>query len=396
VNGAGGDGGPAFPLWPVVVIGVAGTAMFNVAPLFLQTQAAHFELSDREIGWLMAAEIVGIALASVVMLLSMRRYLLRQTAFLGAAVIVAGNLVSPWIDSFAVFLGLRFVIGLFGDGLAYVTAIITLGRHPNPIRAFALLSFSNMCLSGVALALLPLLPVALLRPGVISLLVLLALLALVFWRRFPRFDGEVEPATVRTAFRLSPVHLLGLAGLFAFTVNLGAVWGYAERLGAGIGMEVGISARLLSLSVVFQALGSLLAVYLSRYTRPIPVLLLVALLQAVGLLFQATATGPWTYLAGFSLWGASWNLGIANFLGLLAKMEQGRRVLALAPGIEALGAAAGPVIAASLLLYGTNFVVPLIAAFSTTVAVLVFLQIALHVTSAPGPSRRVVRARIDP
>jgi MFS family permease len=378
----GGEHG--FSLWPVVLTGVAGAAMFNLAPLFLQTSGVHFELDDRQIGWLMGTEIFGIALASVAMFFLMRLYRLSQTALIGLSVIVAGNLASPMIDTFGTFLVLRFLIGFFGDGLAYVTAIIALGRHPNSIRAFAVLSFSNMCVSGSALALLPLLPEELIRNSVTALLVIFGVVAIALWRHFPpHADSSGDNDTKPNPLRLPPSHLLALAGLFAFTVNLGAVWGYAERLGADIGLEVAVSAQLLSISIVFQAIGSLLAIYLSKRARPLRVLAIVAALQASGLLLQANAVGPWTYLAGFSLWGASWNLGIANFLGFLSKMARDNKALALAPGIEALGAAAGPVLVGSLLFTGTHRIVPLVAAAGAVVAVAIYLWIGMHGGAAP-------------
>jgi hypothetical protein len=66
-----------------------------------------------------------------------------------------GNLLAFTAPDFGSLLVLRFLIGCGGDGLAYVSAILVLGCRTDPIRAFAIYGFSNMCFTGVGLALLP-------------------------------------------------------------------------------------------------------------------------------------------------------------------------------------------------------------------------------------------------
>ena len=88
---AAADSG-VFPVWPVVMAGIAGAAMFNLAPAFLASNAAWFGLDDRQIGWLMSAEIAGIAIASVLTLLFGHRGQLRTLAFDGGASVVVNRI----------------------------------------------------------------------------------------------------------------------------------------------------------------------------------------------------------------------------------------------------------------------------------------------------------------
>lgn len=369
---AAADSG-VFPVWPVAMAGIAGAAMFNLAPAFLASNAAWFGLDDRQIGWLMSAEIAGIAIASVLTLLFGHRGQLRTLALIGLGVIVVGNLASLAAQTFSSYLVIRFLIGLFGDGFAYVTAVSTLGRHKNPTRAFATLSFSNMCFSGTALLALSQSPESHTRLAVVVLFALLSASAIAAWRRWPQFlDSGAESGS----FQLRPLHILGLIGLFAFTANLGAVWGYAERLAEGTGLSSGEITALLSVSIVFQALGSLLAMFCSRYRRPDRILVIVAGLQIAGLWLLSGATGPWLYIGGLALWGGSWNLGIANLLGMLSMTRGGPRSLSLAPGVEAMGAASGPLLVVALIPFGTQAAVPLVGILGALTAIILALPMA--------------------
>lgn len=366
----------AFAMWPVVLAGLAGAAMFNLAPLYLETNGSRFGLNDQQIGWLMSVEVAGIALASLLVLIWMRHVALRHVALIGLVVIVCGNLASLTVDSFVDFLLIRFATGLFGDGFAYVAAITCLGRHSNPVRAFATLSFTNMCVIVVAMVLIPKYSDEHRQFAVLATLILFGLIALALWRHFPRFTDTAEQDPQSASAHIDPLHLLALFGLMTFTANLGAVWGYVERIGVGIGMELATTAQLLSLSVVFQAMGSLSAILLSRKIMPGQALLLIAVFQACGILFLVTADNPWSFLAGVCLWGASWNFGAANFLGLLASAPNSRRALLLAPGIEALGAAGGPILVGGLLILGTQLAVSMVALGGSAISIAIYMWVS--------------------
>lgn len=211
--------GPVGGLWPVILTGVAGVAVFNLAPLFLRAAAARFSLSDDEIGWLMAVEIAGIALASFTVLVVAKHVSPRAIALVGLVVILLGNPIAGAVDAYSLFLAIRFFIGLFGDGFAYVAAIMTLGRHTQPTRAFAALSLANMALAGLGLSLLGAADAA----AFTAVFAALGLIGMLAWRRYPSLAPSDSPGHHRNGGAARGASMLGLAGLFAYAINLGAV-----------------------------------------------------------------------------------------------------------------------------------------------------------------------------
>jgi predicted MFS family arabinose efflux permease len=379
-----GDTCPA--IWPALVAVLTGAAVFNLAPLYLEASARRYALDQQQIGWLMSAEIAGIALASFLVLLLQNQLAVRRLTLVGTLIIIGGNLLSASIAQFEVFLVSRFFIGLLGEGLVYVTAIITLGRHSNPVWSFALLSFSNMCFSALMLLGVPRLVGTADIVGLLLLFSTLGIVLLIAWHWYPGDSRDGKTAVF--ASRLSRVGWSGLLGLTLFGANLGAVWSYAERLGASIGMETATSAQLLSVAIGFQALGSLLAMWLSHRLRAEYSLVGVALGQCIAMLLLALADSPWAYLAGVALWGASWNLGAANLLGLLSHLPDRRNVLALAPGFEATGVTLGPLGVAAMIGPGLQLIMPLVGFTTALLGLLLFVAVIRHMNTAGSEGQR--------
>ncbi len=373
--------------------GVAGTAMFNLAPLFLSAAMEAFRLDDRQIGLLIGTEIAGISLASLAGVLLAPRLGCRTLAISGLMFIVLGNITALAAQDYSILLAIRFLTGFGGDGLAYVAAIIALGHWHNPTRAFALYSFTNMCIAGTTLALLPRLPGAADWQSITLLLAGLAVVALLLSRQhLTGLTGKSAGGITGVSPLVTPANGLLLTGLFAYTVNLGAVWGYVERIGDSAGLDTVRIGLYLGISMAFQALGSLSAAGLSRYTGAVPPLFGTLVLQLAALYLLAGVTDGTGFLVAVALWGFSWNLGIANILGLVAGLPGGRRLLALAPGTEALGASLGPVIVALLLVPGDYSTVIMIAAISLLAGIGLITTIAFN-RQAPAGYYRIPDTR---
>jgi predicted MFS family arabinose efflux permease len=369
------------PLVAATVTAIAGTAMFNLSPLFLAAAAAEHGIGDRQLGLLMSLEVAGIALASFLTLLLIERLGARRLAVIGGTVILAGNLLAYLATDFATLMTIRFLVGLLGDGLAFAAAIVVLGGSRDPMRAYGGYAFANMCFAGIALALLPQLPGGASWAVMLGLFSLLGIFSLGVSRLLPGSEQvreETTPAGIGSASAW-----LALAGIFAFTVNLGAVWGFSERLGAAAGLDAEQVGFYLSLAIAFQALGSFTAAALSRFRHRQNLLITVLLTQGCALYLTGSATTGFHFVAGIALWGMSWNFGMAVMLGQLAQRSDGRKLLALVPGTDALGAAAGPAAVSLLTLLPLHWAVVVPAAVGGLLAIALFIRLGRQPRQAP-------------
>ena len=327
-----------------ILAGIAATAVFNLAPLYLAAAVAAHHVPVRHSGLLLSAQVMGIALASGAALLAGDRWTPRGMIRIGGLVVLAGNLLSLAVPDFGVLLALRMLTGFGGDGLIYAAALQLLARSLDSVRAFALFSFSNMCVTAAGLVVLPHVPTGWSWPTILLLFALLGGLASILAYRIPREWSSTQQGG---AFRFG-IGWLGLIAVFLYTLDLGAVWAYVEPLGRGFGVEGHLIGQVLAGSIAAQAAGSLTAAYFGGRIDPRYGLFLVLILQGAGLGLLASQTGVTGFAVGLGLWGFGWNFGIALLLGLIARQANGSRLLTLVPGTEAVGAATGPAVVAAV------------------------------------------------
>ncbi|MEE4376512.1 MAG: MFS transporter [Candidatus Competibacteraceae bacterium] len=335
-------------------LGIAGSAMFNLSPIFLASLSDAFQLTNRQIGLLAGIEIGGFAVASFSAPYWIFKLGYRKAAFTGVSSLIVGNLLSLLASNPTELVIARLLTGLCGDGPTYITAILILGARLDPTRAFGMLTFSNMCFTGIALMLLPL---VLVQSSWIALPCFLAMLGgagLFAVRWLPVHLVAAAAGRVRTTTTPSWCGFAALAGIFFFCIDLGAIWAFAERIGQSIGLDLQSVGFYLGLSMPFQALGSLLAAVIgTTYGRVIP--LLAALLgQMLALMLLWDGGSEWLFFTAIALWGCSWNFGFNYQLGQLADLPDGKHWLVLAPGGQATGIALGPSFT-GLLLIGNDY-----------------------------------------
>ena len=372
----------SFSLWPVIPLGIAGSAVFNLAPVYLTDASHRLMLNDQEIGQLMGVEIAGIAIASVLAMVLIRFLRITTIAMTGLLVLVAGNLLTLVMTDFMTFMTARLFVGLFGAGMAYVSAILFISQHQRKVFGFALFSFSNMVATAMLLWLLPMISSHSDHQGaqlVISALGILALLCLprLPWNLVLPSKQAINPGNIPS------LSILGLLGLAVYTMNLGAVWTFSESILDEVIHDENLSARILSLSIIFQALGSLAAMRLGRVFQAARMLKSVVIIQMFSMFALASADSLLWLVVGLGLWGASWNFGLPFILGSLAKFPSSSNHMALVPGIEALGVATGPLIASMFIDDNVRSVVPTVG-FATALIATGFLLMSFRFLAAKG------------
>ena len=357
-----------------LLLAVTGSAFFNLQPLFIAAAQPLYGLSDSQIGWLAAGELAGIAAISLILTRHPGDFNYRRIALVGLACISAGNVATLYADVYWQLFVARLFTGFAGDGPVYIVAIILLGRAATPTRLFGIMVFLNMLVTALGLRLLPVALADKLWPGLLLYLAGIALLGLLFAAALP---GKIKTGIDRAPVRFDREAKLLLLAIWAFAINLGVIWSYAERLGTSAGLGTGQIAVYLSYSLPLQAGGALLAALVSTRLGRVRSFLGVVVCQllAIALLAWASPGKEWAYFAGISLWGFSWNFGIAYLLGLAAEQRTSRGILIWVPCTEAIGVSAGPAIAAYYLGSGSYLPVYATAILALLLSALFYLVV---------------------
>lgn len=326
-------------------LSIAGIAAFSILPVMIGAIADAQGLDASEAGFIAAADLCGFALASLFAGIWTRGFDGRRVAAAGLLAALIGNVLSLRASGFELLLVVRLLAGL-GAGLAYSVAMSTLARSARPDRDFGLMVAAQIVYQVVALFTLPRLVTA--RGSAAIFLALAAtvcasFLALLSTGLVTREAGPSPHPASRAA-----AAWVALAAMALFSLNLGALWTYVERIGVGIGLSSPRTGTILAVALALSVLGALGASWLGdRWGRRGPLMLaIVAQLISLVLLMRTDAT---SYSIGAVVYSLAWAFAVPYLYSLVASLDESGRLIVLAPAAQAVGAALGPAVAASLL-----------------------------------------------
>ncbi len=361
-----------------VVLGVVGAFGVVPQPLLVGALQDHLAFSSQQASLIPATEVFAGALTSILAAFWIRRVNWRTASFVALTIVVAGNVLSSYQSSFSGLLALRLLVGLLGQGTAFVIAISVLSTTRKTDRNFAYSVAAQVGFAAVALGALPY-AIAQWRVGGIFLpLGGLALLALPMLRWVPT---GAQPGHETGAVDRPAGLGLSLAAIGAMTIwciGVGGIFAFEERIGVAAGLERAAVGGALAIGVGLGFLGAMTAsVVADRWGRIPPVSVgLVAQVVAVWLLQGEMGWVRFVVIA--SAFHFFWNFTGPYLMGTVAKADLTGRISALIPAAQTGGIAIGTAVAGSLMtgaeLQPANYV----AVTGFVVALMVFLPIALR------------------
>lgn len=364
-----------YPLGPAAVI---------LMPMLVGGVIDHLGFTEQQAGYVASLEGLGLVLAALVAALWIRRVSWTTALAAGCIATALLNVVTAHLDSFAPFLVTRFLAG-FAGGSVFALSVAALGDNRHPDRAFGIAQVVQGALMFVAFAVAA--PI-LARWAVGGLYYLLAGAALLMLLTLVRFPSEGAPRVIPTGDGGETPNYTGLIwiGLIAsllFFSNIFGFWAYIERIGQAAGLETGTIGLALGASQFAAIVGAGAAAIASdRFGRAAP-LTLALVGQLVVLWLLVGRFSPLTFYIGAGLFQALFVMANAYQLGVISKIDIRGQYMVLVTGFQALGAAVGPGIAATLIAEGDYSRINAMAAAFCVVSILMFFYI-IHRTRHLG------------
>ena len=335
-------------------LGVVGPCVFIIQPAFVQGLVAVLGFDESRAGYVAAAEMWGIALATLALTLMPRLFGHWRHTLLGAALAAAaGNFASALTGDVLVFSILRFLAGL-GSGACISLSFIVIGLSAHPERNFGYLITGLLGYAALGFLLVPPGWALVGMEGILVFFGLFNLSLLLCIKHLPDAPGAVaEPvpaAADRSGRALGGAKALAVAAMFAYFLAQGVVWAYLFLIGAQAGVAVAEVTAGLSVAQFFGIAGALTAaVAARRFGQLLPLVLgmtasVVSLLMLLGMSF-----GAWRYLLAVSIYNYAWNMTHPFLLAALAGFDGAGRTLARGVAAQMLGLALGPALAAYVL-----------------------------------------------
>ncbi len=337
----------------VIWLSLVAALIANLQPLFLGALADAYSLGGRQLGFISGMELGGSCLASLTAAYWFPRFRLQRVAFFALSVGLLGNFFTSWVTDYPQLLVVRFITGFLGSGILYALSLGVVGKLANPDRVIAIIITCQVLSLAVGMFSVPLLMERWHLAGVTTSLALLFATGFFFIHTLPERVQPVESLqSSETDVNYLPAALL--ASLILFSVGLGGVWAFMERIGSSAGFALTDIGTALAVSGLIGGLGGLSAAVLgTRMGRLIPISLAISL-EIVACLLLATRSAWTSYILAIALFNFCWNLTLPYLMGAIAATDRSGRFMVLIPAAQTGGYALGPMLVA-IAMIGEDF-----------------------------------------
>jgi hypothetical protein len=377
-----------------ICLGCVGVFAIMAQPILAEVLVARAGLDAAAAFRITAVEALGTALGPVLALFWMQRLPWRVAAMSALLVVIGGNLLSASGLAANALIGVRFLVGLLGEGTAFALAMAIVGGTAQKDRNFAFLIAAQVVLGVVFFLALPM-PRDAGISGVLLPLAGLALLALLTVGWIPTAAGGAQHQGAGTAAGASVLPALAaLAVMLVWCTGLGAVWASIKLIGVDVtcpGCDEAAKAQAavkvgqaLGLSTLVAVVGALAAAALAdRFGRILPVT--VALLVQLAMVLLLQGEMPWLQFAVTAMtFQAFWNLTGPYMMGTVALNDATGKVSLLIPTAQIGGFFLGPTIVGPFLKDSGLGAVNTISAVCMALALILFIPVANRVKGIQG------------
>jgi predicted MFS family arabinose efflux permease len=326
---------------------MAGNTPLVVQPMIVGALVDLRGFTERQAGIVAAVELTGLTLGILCLIGLVGRVRRSSFALLAVGAIVAANVATCFVDQFHWLLPLRFLSGV-GAASAFCISSSLASSSAKPENSFAIMNAICIAYSGV----LTLLSASILQahglPGIMLTLSFITLLALLLIPWIP--PSGVGHATARVPLAIPLPVLALLAMMLLLYTGHGAIWAFQERIGVAAGLTEQAVGRALGISMLLWGVGgSLLARVLSlSLGRIVPQVISLGA-SFIAVLLLVFGTTPVAFATSSGLIALSWFYGLPYQMGLLAAHDPKGRAALAGTMMSTAGMAAGPGIAAFLL-----------------------------------------------
>lgn len=331
-----------------ITLGTLGVLSFIVQPALVQGFVTHLGLSEPQAVNLAGIEMLGVAVATVLLALPYNSLNWRRALSLGIILAIGGNLASALLaDSSSLWVA-RFVAGL-GHGAIISLSFTFVGLTARVDRNVAWYLVALLTYGAAGLWVMPALLDEIGIAGLFTVFAVFLTAGFATLRHVPTSSAaraESSPTARQLGMGLLAV---SLAGVLAYNMAQGIAWAILFLVGTGAGHAEADVAQALFVSQIFAVVGALGSVFLSEQFgrwRPIAFGILAGA-GCIALLIGKPGIGAFVVaVCGFNF---LWNFVLPFILGAVSDFDERGRMMGPAIAMQMMGLGGGPLLAAQLI-----------------------------------------------
>jgi hypothetical protein len=367
-----------------VYVSIVGVFALMIMPIVPGELISQLGFSKEEATSIISAEVGGGALASILAMFWIGRVNWRTAAFISIVVVVIGNAASMYITDATTFTIVRFLVGLLGQGTAFVIGISMIHSTNDPDKNFGYVIAAQVAFGVIALLSLQRFVISFESIGGIYIpLAAIAVIGLPLIRNLATgFEAQPEQdADAPTGSVLLPVS--GLVVMLIWCTGLGSMWAFVGQIAVANGLEPLLAGQALAVSSTVAIAGAIGAAALAGkgVGRFLPVT--IALLVQAGMAWLLQGEMDWVEMAiKASIFQIFWNLTGPFIMGAIASSDTSGKVSVLIPAAQTAGFSIGPIVAVAFMSEGSFVAANVTTIVCCIVALVLFVPLNARLKSA--------------
>lgn len=335
----------------VLLVAMMGAAVTTLMPLIVGAFSDTGLYSDQQVGFLAAADVAGILVASASAFFWVRHCPWRGTTLVSLLLFILANGLTAYVTDTAVLLLVRFLAGV-ACGVGYAIALAALGDRPLPDKAFGVMVTLQVIFGTLGFALLPQVIADYGVSGIFLFFNLSLLLALLLAMvQFPANQKNDLPALLRVSGSNSAAWLV-FAGVVAYYFAQGTVWAYLERIGQDAGLSMADISWILGVGFAVSAAGSALSGWYVKHRGRLSAIWLTWLVQIPCLAALYWMGGEhlwWIYALTTVIYQIFWSFVVPVMMGIFNDADRSGRLIVFCVTAFKVGLVLGPPVAGFIL-----------------------------------------------
>lgn len=333
-----------------ILVASISILVVGIQPVFIGLMATRLGLSLSQQGSLIAMEMCGSVLGTLLVTPLFRLLGNRPVCLLFSGALVLLNLATGIVVSAGPLMVLRLLAGV-ASGALYAQAVYSLGRMPGQDRSFGLLLLLQTLIFALTAAVLPQLAE---RFGqFVALLALAAWFALAFvaclWLPAQSDRGALEPANL-TALGPAAIGIAALLGMLCLQFSIYAVWGFIDEMARERGLDATQVGWAISLGLLGGLPGAGLPSLLGHRVGRLWMILLGSFCVASSVLLLAGGVANAAELAGgVFLMNFGWVLALSYYMASVVTHDPTGRLTRLVSVVQVSSAACAPTVLSVLI-----------------------------------------------
>lgn len=340
-----------------LIFGLSGLATAPIGylvllflPVYLEVVGINLSLSEQQIGWLASTDSIGLALATFIFSVFIKRVNFRKVLLGGVFVTVFGNLCSSLIQDFYLLCFIRALTGL-GEGMIVAVGISALGMTQNPNRWFGFYTAVMVVVQAIGLVLVPIIYNHFSLSGVFLGMALFYLLPLTVIKLLPRKSDDYEKTdnAITPKFKQPKMLLnLGLISLLFCYMGVSGVWAYMSLIGTSVGLTLSFVSKALAISMVAGLLGAMFFALIGDMSKRVGLMLLSLIIMALSLWGLDNELTELRYLIALCFFSFFWSIASARLSAVISDIDHSGQYISAAQTVLGLAYIIGPILASTL------------------------------------------------